>query len=170
MYFNNTIIGTTTNEKGEFSILVKEGQHQLIVSYLGYKTLSYALNTTTYNKPLTFTLAEESNMLDEIIIKKIVFNNAWKSNLQRFEKEFIGRTKLAKDCKILNPKVIFFEFDAMENILTAIPRKPLKIMHKRLGYLITYDLISFRINNNYVSYIGYSRYKQLKGNKRQQKR
>jgi hypothetical protein len=62
----------------------------------------------------------------------------------------------------------FFEFDAKENILTAISRKPLKIMHKGLGYFITYDLISFRINNNYVSYTGYSKYKQLKGNKRQQ--
>jgi hypothetical protein len=94
VYSNNTMIGTTTNKKGEFSITVKEGQHQLIVSYLGYKTLSYALNTTTHSTSLTFTLIEETNLLDEIIIKKIVYDNAWKSNLKRFKKEFIGSTAL----------------------------------------------------------------------------
>ena len=95
VYSNNTMIGTTTNKKGEFSITVKEGQHQLIVSYLGYKTLSYALNTTTHSTSLTFTLIEETNLLDEIIIKKIVYDNAWKSNLKRFKKEFIGSTALS---------------------------------------------------------------------------
>lgn len=170
VYFNNTMIGTTTNEKGEFTLPVKEGQHQLIVSYLGYKTTSYTLKTATYSKPLAFTLVEEENMLDEIIIKKTIYDNVWKYNLQRFEEEFIGKTELSKECKILNPKVLHFEFDAKENIFTAIPRKPLKIMHKGLGYLITYDLIDFKINNNYVSYLGYSRYENLKGSKSKQKR
>ncbi|MFK8059215.1 MAG: carboxypeptidase-like regulatory domain-containing protein [Polaribacter sp.] len=170
VYFNNTMIGTTANEKGEFSIPVKEGQHQLIISYLGYKTISYALNTATYNKPLTFALVEEENMLDEIIIKKTVYDDEWKYNLQRFEQEFIGRTELAKDCKIVNPKVLHFNYNAKEQILTAIPRKPLEIIHKGLGYKIIYDLVDFTINKNYVSYLGYSRYEQLKGSKRKQKR
>jgi hypothetical protein len=170
VYFNNTMIGTTTNKKGEFSIPIKEGDHQLIVSYLGYKTISYSLNTANYNKPLTFALVEDENMLDEIIIKKTVYDDEWKYNLHRFEQEFIGRTELAKDCKIMNPKVIHFEYNAKKQILTAFPRKPLEIIHKGLGYKITYDLVDFTINKNYVSFLGYSRYENLKGSKRKQRK
>lgn len=54
VYFNNTMLGTTTNSNGEFSIKVKEGQYDLIVSYLGYKKINYTLNTSNYTKPLVF--------------------------------------------------------------------------------------------------------------------
>ena len=37
LYFNNTMLGSTTNSNGAFSVPIKEGQYALIVSYLGYK-------------------------------------------------------------------------------------------------------------------------------------
>ena len=66
VYLNNTMFGTTTDVKGEFELKVKEGQYELIVSYLGYKKIVYSLNTSNYTKPLTFVLEEEENILDEI--------------------------------------------------------------------------------------------------------
>ena len=77
---------------------------------------------------------------------------------------------MAENCKILNPKALHFEFDAKNNILTAFARKPLQIKHKDLGYKITYDLESFIINKKYVTYLGYSRYENLKGSKRKQRK
>lgn len=170
VYLNNTMLGTTTNADGEFSIPVKEGQYELIVSYLGYKKINYSLNTTTYTKPLVFALEENQNVLDEIIIKKTVYDDEWKYNLASFKKHFIGTTELSIDCKILNPEVLHFEYNAKENILTAFARKPLQLKHKNLGYLITYELESFVRNKNYITYLGYSRYQELKGRKRKQKR
>ncbi len=170
VYFNNTMVGTTTNENGEFSIKAKEGQYELIVSYLGYKTINYPLKTSTYKNPLKFTLLEDENMLSEIVIRKTVYDDEWKHSLIRFKQEFIGQTELAEDCKILNPKVLHFEYDAKNNILTAIAREPLEIKHKKLGYKITFDLESFIINKNYVTYLGYSRYENLKGSKRKQRK
>ena len=55
-YFNNTMLGTTTNSNGTFSIKVKEGKYDLIISYLGYKKIIYPLNTATYKKPFVFVL------------------------------------------------------------------------------------------------------------------
>jgi hypothetical protein len=78
VYFNNTTVGTTTDLNGEFSIKIKEGKYELIVSYLGFKKINYTLNTATYKKPLLFNLEEESNTLDEIIIKKTVYDDEWK--------------------------------------------------------------------------------------------
>ncbi|PQJ79676.1 carboxypeptidase-like regulatory domain-containing protein [Polaribacter porphyrae] len=170
VYLNNTMLGTTTNADGEFSIPVKEGQHELIVSYLGYKKIAYSLNTSTYTKPLVFALVEEENVLDEIVIKKTVYDDKWKNNLAVFKREFIGTTELAEDCEILNPKVLSFDYDYKENKLTAYARKPLQIKHKALGYLITYELESFIRHKNYITYLGYTRYQELKGGKRKQRR
>jgi hypothetical protein len=170
VYLNNTMLGTTTNADGEFSIPVKEGQYELIISYLGFKKIVYALNTETYAKPLVFALEEEENVLDEIVIKKTVYDEEWKHNLASFKREFIGITSLSKDCEILNAEVLHFEYNAKENILKAFARKPLQIKNKGLGYLITYELESFIRNKNYVTYLGYTRYQELKGGKRKQKR
>ncbi len=170
IYLNNTMLGTTTNIDGTFSLPIKEGQYELIVSYLGYKKIIYPLNTSTYTKPLVFVLEEDQNILDEIIIQKTVYDEEWHYNLELFKKEFIGLTELSKDCQILNPEVLHFDFNGRENILTAYARKPLQIKNKGLGYLITYELESFIRKKNYVSYLGYSRYKELKGGKRKKKR
>jgi hypothetical protein len=170
LYFNNTMLGTTTNSNGEFSIPTKKGQYELIVSYLGYKKIIYVLNTSTYKKPLVFALEEESNTLDEVIIKNTVYNDEWKYNLSQFKKEFIGITSLSKDCKILNPTVLHFNFNTKNNKLEAIARKPLKIRHNSLGYEIIYELEEFTIHKNRVIYLGYSRYKILKGSKRKQRK
>ena len=89
VYLNNTMFGTTTDVKGEFELKVKEGQYELIVSYLGYKKIVYSLNTSNYTKPLTFFLEEEENILDEIVIKKIVYDEEWKYNLQAFKDGFL---------------------------------------------------------------------------------
>lgn len=168
VYFNNTMLGTTTDVQGKFSIKVREGIYDLVVSYLGYKKIIYSLNTSNYKKSLVFKLEEEQNTLDEVIISKTVYNDEWKYNLEVFKREFIGRTEIAAGCKMLNPEVLHFNFDAKNNVLTAIAKKPLEIKHESLGYKIIYELEDFTINKNMVSYLGYSRYENLKGSKRKQ--
>lgn len=170
VYFNNTMVGTTTNTKGEFALKVKEGQHELIVSFLGYKRINYILDTKKNEKNIHFLMQEDENILDEIVIQKTKYDMQWKHNLYAFKKEFLGITKLSEKCEILNPKVLHFNYDSKKNILTAISKQPLKIKHKGLGYLITYDLVNFIRNGNYVSYLGYARYENLKGGKDKQKR
>ncbi|WGD33738.1 carboxypeptidase-like regulatory domain-containing protein [Olleya sp. YS] len=169
VYINNSMVGTTSNAKGEFEITVKEGQHQLIISYLGYKKINYKLNTTTYKNPLIFTLLEDRNILDEVIIEKTIYDKEWYYNLSVFKKEFIGFTKLSKDCKILNPKILQFDFDKRQKILIASAREPLQIEHRGLGYLIVFELESFVKQNNSVTYVGYTRYQPLEGSDNEQK-
>ena len=170
VYLNNTMFGTTTDGKGNFELPVKKGIYELIVSYLGYKKIVYNLNTETYDQPLIFTLQEEENSLDEVIIKKTVYDQNWKNNLQVFKKEFLGRSEFSQDCEILNEEVLFFDFDGLQNRFETFARKPLKIKNNALGYLITYELESFLRDKNYITYLGYSRYQPLKGGKRKHKR
>jgi hypothetical protein len=170
VYVNNTAIGTTTNNKGEFSLSVKEVTSELIISYLGFKTINYTINTETYTKPLTFALLENENILEEIIIEKTKYDENWKYNLSLFKNAFIGQTELSANCTLLNPKVLHFQYDSKQRKLTATAKEPLQIKNKGLGYKITYDLQEFVIHNNKVTYLGYSRYENLNGNKRKKRR
>lgn len=170
VYLNNTMIGTTTNKNGEFSLPIKTGKHELIISFMGYKTINYVLNTDKKVKSFHFLLEEDENMLDEIIIGKTKYDNEWKYNLESFKREFLGLSKFSKNCTILNPKVLHFNYNVKTSTLTTITREPLLIKNKSLGYIITYDLVSFTRRKNYVSYLGYARYKNLEGRKGKQKR
>jgi hypothetical protein len=170
VYLNGTTIGTTTNSKGEFELKSKEGNYDLVVSFIGYQTAQIHIDTKNKTAFLNFKLKVGSNVLNEIVLKKTIYDADWKYNLSRFKKSFLGRTLLAKDCEILNPKVLHFEFYPKTGTLTAEAKEPLKIKHKGLGYLITYDLVSFSIERKTLSYLGYTKYDNLKGEKRKQRR
>ncbi|WP_346881424.1 TonB-dependent receptor [uncultured Algibacter sp.] len=59
--------GTTTNEYGFYSITIPKGTHKIIISYLGYSTIT---ETITLSEDIikNFNLNEASENLDEIVI------------------------------------------------------------------------------------------------------
>lgn len=65
VYWLNTNIGTTTNEKGWFTIPYKSEYKKLIVSFVGFKTDTITINNL---KPIHHFL-KESNTLKEVTIK-----------------------------------------------------------------------------------------------------
>jgi hypothetical protein len=169
VYLNNSMLGTTTNKNGVFELPVQDGQYELIVSYLGFKKVNYKLNTSNYKNPLIFALIEEENMLDEVIVRKIVYDKTWYNNLAVFKREFLGTTAFSKNCFIKNEKDLYFNYDAKNNIFSADSKKPLVIINKSLGYKINYDMVHFEINKNLVTRLGYSRFENLSGTKRKRK-
>ena len=162
VYLNNTTVGTTTNSKGEFELKVSKGNFDLVVSFIGYTTSRNKINTNAKVDFLTIKLIPELNVLNEVILKKPTYDDEWKYNLSRFKSLFLGKTKLASECIILNPKALIFEFNSKTGELTADAREPLKIKHKGLGYMITYDLVRFSIKNQRLFFSGYARYNNLK--------
>lgn len=165
VYINNSSIGTTTDSNGNFQLKVRPGRYDIIVSFLGFKTINYDLKTENYALPLIFKMQEESNLLDEIVIKNTVYDQIWEHNLTQFKVSFIGTSSFSKNVEILNPKVLHFEFDKKTLKLEAFAKAPLKIKNKALGYLITYDLVSFSRDQEKITYVGYTRYENLNGSK-----
>jgi hypothetical protein len=162
VYLNNTTIGTITNNKGEFQLKINEGNYDLVISFLGYKTKQASINTNTSVDFLNFRMNPETNILDEVVLRKTKYDADWKYNLSRFKEAFLGRTQLAEQCEILNPKSIHFDYDSKANKLTAFAKEPLQIKHKSLGYLITYDLVDFQLENKQLFFSGYARYHNLR--------
>jgi hypothetical protein len=171
VYLNSTMVGTTTGANGEFKLPVDEGEYQLIVSFLGYKNITYNLKTSTYKNPLIFSLEPETKSLDEIVIKS---KNGKKSKLSRYKRNryfakfretFIGTTKFSKKCKILNPEVLKFNYNKSTKELTVNATEPLKIRNESLGYLITYNLEYFMLSPTQIAYLGFSKYTEMKSKK-----
>ena len=120
VYLNNTSIGTTTNDSGEFELRIKEGSYDLIVSFFSFETVQYSLNTDNYSNPLTFKLTQKNNLLDEIVIsnkKKKISAEDRAYFMRQFKKNFLGKTNLSKECEILNEEVIDFDYDKATNTL-----------------------------------------------------
>lgn len=170
VFLNNTTSGTTSDKNGEFNLDVQEGFHELIVSHVGFNTTRYSFNTANYNKPLLFSLVERAYVLNEVEVGETKYNADWRYNLSVFKREFIGTTEFSKHCKILNPKVLYFDFDAQENILTAYAAVPLHIRNEALGYDIFFNLEEFIIEKNKSTYLGYSQFRNLQGEKNKQKK
>ncbi|MGG6230331.1 carboxypeptidase-like regulatory domain-containing protein [Tenacibaculum sp. SDUM215027] len=164
IYFNNTTVGTITNSKGEFELKIKEGNYTLVISFLGYKTKQLFITPQKKDVSINIKLEEDSSVLNEVVIKKTVYDKNWEYNLARFKQAFLGRTKLAKTCKILNEKDLHFDYNIKTNTLTAFAKKPLKIKHQGLRYLITYDLIDFSLKKQRLFFSGFARYKNLRKN------
>ncbi len=170
VYVNNSTIGTVTDADGNFELYLNEGKSELIVSFIGYKTIITNVETSLYQKPLFFKLRRATNFLNEAVVTKIKYDDDWRYNLSRFKSAFLGRTLLASQCNIINPKVLSFEFDKTTGALTAYAKEPLKIRHQGLGYLITYDLVHFSLERQRVTYLGFTKYQNLKGSKRKQRK
>ncbi|WP_440069830.1 carboxypeptidase-like regulatory domain-containing protein [Tenacibaculum discolor] len=162
VYFNNTTTGTITNSKGEFELKIKEGNYTLVVSFLGYKTKQLLITPQKKDVNINIKLEENSSILNEVVIKKTVYDKNWEYNLARFKQAFLGRTKLAETCKIINEKDLYFDYNAKTNTLSALTKKPLRIKHQGLGYLITYDLVDFTLKGQQLFFSGFARYENLR--------
>jgi hypothetical protein len=59
--------GTTTNEYGFFSLKLKEGEHSITVSYVGYQEYVQNINLTK-NEKLKIELNIDNSALDEVVV------------------------------------------------------------------------------------------------------
>lgn len=172
VYFDNTTIGTTTNRTGEFEITFTDAiQSTLVISYLGYEKILISDYRTRNN--IIIELVEANVALDEVYI---AYDDGLtrRQKLRLFRKEFLGRSKFGKSCKILNEDDLILKYDKKTKSLYAGSNVPLRILNKALQYEVAFDIIDFEVRYRYVdlhtktftvnsvSYFGTNFYKNLK--------
>jgi len=69
VYIAELSIGETTNEYGFYSLTLPEGNYNVTVSYLGYKTIVKTISLSTDMK-IDFLLEEDTTSLEEIVLKQ----------------------------------------------------------------------------------------------------
>ncbi|MCG7857087.1 TonB-dependent receptor [Flavihumibacter sediminis] len=60
-----TTIGTTTDDNGNFKLTVPDGQSVLVISYVGFKSTEYTLNSSN---TVAITLTPESSQLSDVVV------------------------------------------------------------------------------------------------------
>ncbi|MCU0383023.1 MAG: carboxypeptidase-like regulatory domain-containing protein [Cyclobacteriaceae bacterium] len=165
VYFANTSIGTSTNEKGEYSLAgFADGKYDLTISSVGFKLTQYPLefSATTYN--FSILLPPEVKTLSGILVKPDTIN--WQSNYNEFRRYFIGLTNNARKVEIENKRDLHLFFDTNSSTLYAHCKVPLIITNKALGYRVRYQLLSFYLDyrNGTTQYAGIPLFENLKAN------
>ena len=100
--------GTISNEYGFYSIRLPEGTHRLIITYLGYSTLSQEV-TITQNTTFSVELEEASENLEEVVITE-------SGNYLNIRKPEMSVTSLDINT-IQEMPVLFGEVDVIKSLL-----------------------------------------------------
>ncbi len=176
VFLSNATIGDKTAVDGTFTLRnVKPGKYNLVVSIVGFETLSQVVEVGGGNINLAdILLFAKTILLSEVKIKP-VFDATRERNYNWFKDEFLGTSDLAKECKILNPEVLDLDYDETNHILKASSSDYLQIKNDLLGYKIKYQVNSFSMEDKdiiekKVFYQGPVFFEELKGTPSMQRR
>jgi len=163
VFLSNTTSGTATADDGTFTLIVKPGKYDLIVSIVGYETYQQPILVSDKNINLpAINMVSTTTLLKAVRIRP---DNAWFRLYKQFKAEFLGTSVYANACKILNPDSLDLNYDPSTRQLTARSRGFLIIQNKALGYRVKYQLIRFVKDNKEQAlvYKGYTLYEEMKG-------
>ncbi|MBI3883811.1 MAG: hypothetical protein HY305_06280, partial [Sphingobacteriales bacterium] len=89
------------------------------------------------------TKPKEKELEEVAIVSTSEVKNGWEKYGGFFEENFIGKTKLGRNCTIQNYQVLKFYYSKKKNRLKIRAAEPLEIVNNALGYKIKYTLDSF---------------------------
>lgn len=158
VFLNNTSYTTFTDSTGMFSLDGMDGDHQLIVYKEGYD-----LRFLEVKRSVKLKITLKSSSEHDVQTGSASFSALEREELlNTFKRDFLGRSKNAENCEILNPEVIKFQLNTRK-ALKATAIKPLLIRNARLGYDLTYHLKSYQRDSRVSSYVGYVSYQDTPG-------
>ena len=173
VFFAETTYGVNTDENGKFTLEVTEpGTYDLIVRFVGYQT--YGVNLRLDNQhqiALDVRLNPEEVNLGSYTLTAQK-DEDWKRNLEEFKNVFLGYSRNAAQCKILNEENLNFYYDKQENALYAFSKEAIQIENKALGYVIDYYLEEFKIDysKKLNSYYGFTVFTEMETNSKRRQR
>ncbi|MGY6521844.1 MAG: carboxypeptidase-like regulatory domain-containing protein [Mongoliitalea sp.] len=164
VFLSNTTFGSVTDLQGAFNLSnIPTGEYELIVSFLGYKTLQQQV-LVEKGKLLQLELV----MIPEVIdLKENLVEDkrdkSWYVNLKIFENYFLGSSINAKNSRILNTEVLIMDDQTKPGHLLVSAREPIIIENSNLGYQISFVLQSFECNpkEERWSYFGFPYFEEI---------
>ena len=144
VFFSQTTMGTTTDERGYFSFKgVPKGKYELVISHVGFAPFHLMVEMEDQSKEvLEIELVQQVVELPSLTIQADTTD--WHQNFLLFKYFFLGNTENARQCTIKNPKDIFLYFDVEEGILYGHATKPILVENLALGYQLTFLLENFK--------------------------
>jgi len=164
VFCQHTTQGTLTDPEGNFSLTLKDGGYDLVISFTGYRSQMIRISPELTTTDLVIELVKEERSIEEVIIRSSnEVKDGWEKYGRFFLDNFIGTTPFAQHCSLQNPEVLRFYFYRRSEKLKVLAEEPLKIVNHSLGYQIRYQLDSFLFyyKNDICSYTGFSFYQEM---------
>lgn len=161
VYLSHYKIGVSADNKGRFLIPnLNPGSYTVLVQMIGFMPVSQNVMLSVKSTDFDLALEESVNALKEVVVRPDIYRA---QRLRVFKEAFLGTSKNAKSCSILNEDALFFEYDASNHRLMANANEFITIENKGLGYRIHYLLEYFQKDEetSYVHYYGYPYFEEL---------
>ena len=170
VYIDGSSISTYSDINGQFSLKLPEGNYTLVFRKEDFQNATSSIHSKTKNLEIVLKKLDAIE-LDEALIVQLS-EDKWKEYYNQFISLFLGQNKAAKDCEILNPKSLRFNYDAENLVLNARATEPIKIQNKFLGYTIEYDLVDFSMDyyNQFQYVSGTSLFTEMEGTNSRKKK
>ena len=92
--------GVSSDNSGEFSLNLEQGNYKLIISYTGYTSVEKEIELTE-NKEIVITLAQENYIMEEVLVKAVRANSSTPVTYSNLDKREISKRNLGQDIPIL---------------------------------------------------------------------
>ena len=142
VYLNGTSINAITNNSGEFTLNPKSIINtQLVISHLSYEIAM--IDRPFDGLPDTLYLVEQTQTLDEVTVVADRFSREQK--IRAFREQFLGTSRAARSCTILNEDDISITYNMDNHMLRAMSDKPILVVNRYLGYQVSFVLVDFYV-------------------------
>jgi hypothetical protein len=161
---------TATDDKGHFTFNgLNSGSYQLVVKALGYDNHFQNVMLNLKAVDLNIQLKIKPYTLKEVVIG-VDKHRDERYNL--FVENFLGTSRNADNCKIVNPGILNLHYDKEYKTLEGTTDDFLIIENKRLGYRIKYLLKIFEYNyqTHATIYDGETSFEDMNGTADQKKK
>lgn len=157
VFLSHTSKGVVTSATGEFHLEnLPEGKFDLVISAIGFESKVIPLSSEYYPDNLKISLARRATELAEVVVNA-KDDDGWRKFGKYFFDNFIGTTRNARSCKIVNRDILRFRFSEKNNRLTVKADEPIIVENPVLGYKVSFQLIEFTadFNADIVAYYGH---------------
>ncbi len=172
VFITNTSLASITNKEGYFEIPdIPSGIYKLIVSHVGFETVTYDFSTEKMPGRLKVVVKPKVVAMETVVVGGYV-TETWEKWGKTFTNYFIGLSANSMKTVIKNHKTLRFRFYKKLNRLEVVADEPIIIENRGLGYQLGYQLEHFEINFNERTnfFAGHILFTDMRGNSRQVKK
>lgn len=160
VFLRGSLMGTISDTEGCFELDCKGNTVlSLVVSSMGFEML--IVNPEMINSNLKVGLTERSYEIDEIAVNAEPSGWSRRKMLRKFKAEFVGSTRIAKSCQILNIDEVYLYYNNHTKTLHGRCKTPIVIRNKALGYQLSFVLDEFVWSSDRMIYKGVSSFEEL---------
>ncbi len=166
VFIDQSTLGAPTDLKGRFFIQdIPDIGFELVVSYVGYKTVILPINLNDLGEDsIDIEMEIDPVALENInVVSKATREQrrAKRNLMNRFESDFLGGSDNASDCRIVNKDVLEFEvLDSLGNYKVTA-NDVVFVENNALGYRVAYLLEEFRLENGFKTKIGKAQFSEM---------